>query len=47
MDALPTFKCLPKPVGQHRTTTHLLPDEDVITESMEKACFLPALAAFA
>lgn len=33
---LPTFKCLPQRVGQHNTTTHLLPDEseviDVITQ---------------
>lgn len=24
LDGLPTFTCLPEPVGQHRTTTHLL-----------------------
>lgn len=33
---LPRFKCLPERVGQHRTTTHLLPDEscviDVVTQ---------------
>lgn len=33
---LPTFSCLPQPVGQHRTTTHLLPDEDVIDVSMDQ-----------
>ncbi|GBF99512.1 hypothetical protein Rsub_12290 [Raphidocelis subcapitata] len=36
LKALPTFKCLPQPLGQHGTTTHLLPDEsevvDVITQ---------------
>ena len=29
---LPTFTCLPQRVGQHRTTIHLLPEEDVIGE---------------
>ncbi len=33
---LPVFRCLPQPVGQHRTTTHLLPDEDVIGGSMDQ-----------
>jgi hypothetical protein len=33
---LPVFSCLPQPVGQHRTTTHLLPDEDVIGSSMDQ-----------
>lgn len=36
LKALPTFKCLPEPRGQHGTTAHLLPDEsevvDVITQ---------------
>ena len=30
------FRCLPQPVGQHRTTTHLLPEEDVIGSSMDQ-----------
>jgi len=25
--SLPTYSCLAEPIGQHRTTTHLLPDE--------------------
>src|ERR1044071_2212123 len=29
---LPRFTCLPEPVGQHRTTTHLLPEENVLDE---------------
>lgn len=33
---LPTFRCLPQPVGQHRTTTHLLPDESVVMDSLTK-----------
>ena len=36
LKGLPRFTCLPEPVGQHRTTAHLLPDEAdavrVITE---------------
>eukprot|EP00208_Stichococcus_sp_RCC1054_P007012 CAMPEP_0206135706 /NCGR_PEP_ID=MMETSP1473-20131121/977_1 /ASSEMBLY_ACC=CAM_ASM_001109 /TAXON_ID=1461547 /ORGANISM="Stichococcus sp, Strain RCC1054" /LENGTH=534 /DNA_ID=CAMNT_0053527747 /DNA_START=267 /DNA_END=1871 /DNA_ORIENTATION=- len=36
LDGLPRFSCLPEPVGQHRTTTHLLPDEDVINDSMKQ-----------
>lgn len=31
---LPTFKCLPQRLGQHCSTTHLLPDEDVVIESL-------------
>lgn len=31
---LPTFKCLPERLGQHCSTTHLLPDEDVVIESL-------------
>eukprot|EP00884_Botryococcus_braunii_P005602 jgi/Botrbrau1/15042/Bobra.320_2s0014.1 len=34
---LPRFKCLPEEVGQHRTTTHLLPDEDVVVETLSQA----------
>ena len=33
---LPTFTCLPERVGQHCSTTHLLPDEDVVIESLTK-----------
>jgi phytoene dehydrogenase-like protein len=29
---LPRFSCLPDPVGQHGTTIHLLPEDDVIGE---------------
>jgi phytoene dehydrogenase-like protein len=29
---LPRFTCLPEPVGQHRTTMHLLPQDDVLGE---------------
>jgi phytoene dehydrogenase-like protein len=32
LSALPRFTCLPEPVGQHRTTIHLLPEEDVLGE---------------
>lgn len=39
LKGLPTFKCLPDPIGQHRTTTHLLPDEheviDVVTQGFK------------
>jgi len=39
LKALPTFKCLPTPIGQHNTTTHLLPDEseviDVISQGFK------------
>lgn len=31
---LPRFRCLPEPIGQHRTTTHLLPDESVVMQSL-------------
>jgi phytoene dehydrogenase-like protein len=34
LSALPRFTCLPEPVGQHRTTIHLLPEEDVLGELM-------------
>jgi len=37
LKGLPVFKCLPQAVGQHRTTTHLLPDEDVVDVSMNQA----------
>jgi phytoene dehydrogenase-like protein len=32
LSALPRFTCLPDDVGQHRTTIHLLPEEDVLGE---------------
>jgi len=32
LSALPRFTCLPDPVGQHRTTIHLLPEDDVLGE---------------
>jgi phytoene dehydrogenase-like protein len=32
LSALPRFTCLPDPIGQHRTTIHLLPEEDVLGE---------------
>ncbi|HEX4338333.1 MAG TPA: NAD(P)/FAD-dependent oxidoreductase [Polyangiaceae bacterium] len=32
LSALPKFTCLPEPIGQHRTTIHLLPEEDVLGE---------------
>jgi phytoene dehydrogenase-like protein len=32
LSALPCFTCLPDPVGQHRTTMHLLPQENVLDE---------------
>jgi hypothetical protein len=31
---LPRFTCLPEPLGQHRTTTHLLPDEGSVMASL-------------
>ena len=31
---LPQFKCLPEDRGQHRTTTHLLPDEEHVLEAV-------------
>lgn len=33
---LPRFRCLPEPHGQHKTTTHLLPDESVVMDSLTK-----------
>jgi phytoene dehydrogenase-like protein len=30
LSGLPRFTCLPEPVGQHRTTIHLLPERDVL-----------------
>lgn len=33
---LPKFACLPEPKGQHRTTTHLLPDEAVVLRSLRE-----------
>lgn len=39
LKALPAFRCLPEPVGQHNTTAHLLPDEgevlDVVTQGFQ------------
>jgi phytoene dehydrogenase-like protein len=32
LSALPRFTCLPDAIGQHRTTIHLLPEEDVLGE---------------
>jgi len=32
--ALPRFTCLPEDRGQHAATIHLLPDEDVVVESL-------------
>ncbi|GAB4817840.1 hypothetical protein N2152v2_004886 [Parachlorella kessleri] len=34
---LPQFKCLTEDLGQHRTTTHLLPDESTVLESVTQA----------
>lgn len=34
---LPKFKCLPEEVGQHRTTTHLLPEEDRVMDTLSRA----------
>lgn len=33
---LPTFTCLPERVGQHCSTTHLLPNETIVIESLTK-----------
>jgi phytoene dehydrogenase-like protein len=35
--ALPKFRCLPEPVGQHGATIHLLPDEVDVLESLRTA----------
>jgi phytoene dehydrogenase-like protein len=32
LSGLPRFTCLPEPVGQHGSTIHLLPENDVIAE---------------
>jgi phytoene dehydrogenase-like protein len=32
LSGLPRFTCLPEPVGQHRTTIHLLPEKDVLAQ---------------
>ena len=38
LKALPTFSCLPKDRGQHRTTTHLLPgDEQTVLSDVQRA----------
>ncbi len=34
---LPKFTCLPEQRGQHRSTMHLLPDEDNILDSITRA----------
>lgn len=34
LKALPRFRCLPEARGQHKTTTHLLPDEGVVMKSL-------------
>lgn len=31
---LPQFRCLPEARGQHRTTTHLLPDESQVMQAL-------------
>ena len=36
LKGLPTFTCLPKPLGQHYTTTHLLPDEEEVLQKLEE-----------
>jgi hypothetical protein len=34
LKGLPRFRCLPDARGQHRTTTHLLPDEQHVMQSL-------------
>ncbi len=34
---LPTFTCLPEERGQHGATTHLLPDEEHVLDSLQRA----------
>lgn len=34
LKGLPKFRCLPDQRGQHRTTTHLLPDESSVMKSL-------------
>jgi hypothetical protein len=34
LKGLPRFRCLPEARGQHRTTTHLLPDEQHVMQSL-------------
>ncbi len=34
---LPRFTCLPEPVGQHRGTIHILPDEKDVMEAIQRA----------
>lgn len=36
LKGLPKFTCLPQPCGQHNTTTHLLPDEPVVLDTLTK-----------
>ncbi len=43
LKSLPTYTCLPEDHGQHRTTTHLLPDESNVIAATERA-FQDALA---
>ena len=37
LERLPRFSCLPDEVGQHRSTIHLLPDEDRVLASLEES----------
>lgn len=37
LKGLPKFKCLGQDLGQHRTTTHLLPEEGRVVEEVTKA----------
>ena len=34
---LPRFKCLPDEIGQHRTTTHILPPGDSVLQDTQRA----------
>lgn len=34
---LPRFKCLPDEIGQHRTTTHILPPGDNVLQDTQRA----------
>lgn len=36
LKGLPKFRCLPEAKGQHRTTTHLLPDEHHVIKSLSQ-----------
>ncbi|KAF8065539.1 Pyroxd2 [Scenedesmus sp. PABB004] len=37
LKGLPRFRCLPEARGQHRTTTHLLPDEGAVMASLTQS----------